>query len=114
MNQDASAVDVRREMLDLRLQLVISLPVLRRVISLETLGVDELDHMRLERSDRAADVLDASVEVDDLLSRAVLVERARLGALLRLLPELIDGHAVLRGGAFVVSEELFIATSTRH
>src|SRR5215213_8381697 len=68
--------------------------------------------MGLERPDRACDILQARVEVVDLLPGAVLVEGSSLRALLALLTKLLDGDPVLGGRALVVLEQLFFAPLT--
>ena len=91
-------------MLDLRLQLVVALAVLSRIVCFEPRRLDELHDVRLQRTDRAGDILEPRVEVVDLLSGAVLVEGAGLRALLALLAKLLDGDPVLGGRALVVLE----------
>src|SRR5829696_2222676 len=99
-------------MLELRLQLFVALVVLGRVVCFEPRRLDELHHVRLQRPDRASDVLEPRVEIVDLLPGAVLVEGAGLRALLALLTKLLDGDPVLGSRALVMFEELLFATLT--
>src|SRR5688500_6994331 len=112
MDEYPGSIDVGGQMLDLSLQLFVALAVLRRTVCFEPSRLDELHHMRLQRSDRACDVLEPCVEVVDLLPGAVLVEGAGLRALLALLAKLLDGDPVLGVRALVVLEELLFATLT--
>src|SRR5829696_7259953 len=112
MDENPSAIDMSGKVLDLRLQLVVPLAVLSRIVCFEPGRLDELHYVRLQRTNRAGDILEPCVEVVDLLSGAVLVEGAGLRALLALLAKLLDGDPVLGGRALVVFEELFFTTLT--
>src|SRR5215218_5313988 len=112
MDENPGSIDVGGQVLDLRLQLVVALAVLSRIVGFEPGRLDQLHHMRLQRADRAGDILEPRVEVVDLLPSAVFVEGAGLRALLALLAKLLDGDPVLGGRALVVLEELLFATLT--
>src|SRR5918993_2918763 len=76
MDENPSAIDMSGKVLDLRLQLVVPLAVLSRIVCFEPGRLDELHYVRLQRTNRAGDILEPRVEVIDLLSGAVLVEGA--------------------------------------
>ncbi|MDF3018190.1 MAG: hypothetical protein K0R44_3415 [Thermomicrobiales bacterium] len=104
MDENPGSIDMGGKVLDLRLQLVIPLAVLSRIVCFESGRLDELHYVRLQRPHRAGDILEPCVEVIDLLPGAILVEGAGLRALLALLAKLLDGDPVLGGRALVVFE----------
>jgi hypothetical protein len=69
--------------------------------------------MSLEGTDRTGDILKPSFELGDLLTGAIFVERTGLRALVRLLPQLLQGQPILSRATLLLLEQFLGARLSR-